>query len=501
MRYNFLTNNFEEIINYNNERISISGSDIDLSWKFLKENVESLCKRLEEMNLPKGHPVIIYGHKESFYVVAIIACIRLELPYVPLDTNVPLERIEKIRKITGSEILISTLEIENSNFSVIVYQEGIKIQQSSVFAEKYYYSDDPIVYIIFTSGSTGEPKGVQITRKSIINFLSWIEKDYNLPSKPVFMNQAPFSFDLSVFELMSFLHFGGSLVMVDRNTAEKADMFIERVKAYDCSIWVSTPSFISKMLLSRDFNERELPVLQIFFFCGEILPNKITQNIKNNFSNSRIINAYGPTEATVCTTMIEITQDIINNEPSLPIGMIDKEKKINLINVQNENGKEIGEIEIIGDHVSIGYFNNEKLNKEKFYIKENKRCFKTGDFGFLKGNILYFVGRKDEQIKLNGFRIEVGDINNSMLQIEEIKDAIAVPLCRNMKVTKIVAFIILRNNINEEYKEILNIIKMKLGKKLPEYMIPTDIVIVEKFPYSNNHKIDKKALTEFYMNL
>mgnify|MGYP003452220131 FL=1 len=461
------------------EKLAISASDKDLTWSEFKSEVEKLKIELSQYNLPKGHPVIIYGHKEANFIVSMTACMSLGLPYIPVDTIYPIERLHKIAAIVNSAIVINT--IEN------------KIDFEAKNSSTTYHLDDPIIYIIFTSGSTGEPKGVQITRDSILDFRKWLETDFNFSHKNIFMNQAPFSFDLSVYELVGFLLFGGTIVLNSRELLENHLEYFERLKKYACNTWVSTPSFISKYLLSSEFTSENIKDLETFLFCGEVLPSTTAKRILNNFSNSKVLNTYGPTEATVATTLVNITQEIIAKYPkNLPVGFVKENTVINLLDIDSEN---IGEMEIVGDNVSIGYFKNEELNKQKFESKYEKRSFRTGDFGYFEDNMLFFANRKDELIKLHGFRIELGEIDKEFTNNKNVNEAITIPLKRGTEVMKLITFLIVNNEIN------INNLKEEISKILPYYMIPSDIIVLDKFPYNTNHKIDKNELINIYRGL
>ena len=461
------------------QKLAVCGSNKDLTWIEFKKEVELLKNELLKYNLPKGHPIIIYGHKEVEFIVSMVACMSLGYPYIPIDTIYPKQRVEKIKNIVNSSIVIDTT-INEIEFN----KENISTN---------YFLDDQIIYIIFTSGSTGEPKGVQITKSALNNFDKWLKADFGLQSDSVFMNQAPFSFDLSVYELVGFLSFGGTIVLNSRETIENHIDYMERLKKYACSVWVSTPSFISKLLLSSEFTTNNLKNLETFIFCGEVLPATTVKRIKNSFSNSKVLNTYGPTEATVATTIVEITSEILEKYPkSLPVGYVKKGTTINLLDIDQEN---IGEMEIVGDNVSIGYFKNEELNKQKFEKKYEKRSFRTGDFGYFEDNLLFFANRKDELIKLHGFRIELGEIDKEFTNNEFINEAITIPLKRGNEVVKLITFIICKTDINTE------ILKTEVSKTLPYYMVPSDIIKIDKFPYNANHKIDKNELITIYRNL
>ena len=460
-------------------KIAVSGSDKDLTWNEFKNEVENFKTKLLEFNLPKGHPVVIYGHKEASFIVSAVACMSLGFPYIPVDTIYPQERLNKIVNVVNSAVVINTIE------------DKIDFNIEKVSTEYFY--EDPIIYIIFTSGSTGEPKGVQITRDSILDFAKWLEKDFNFNNTNIFMNQAPFSFDLSVYELMGFLLFGGTIVLNSREIIETHLEYIERLKKYSCNTWVSTPSFITRFLLSSEFTTQNLENLTTFLFCGEVLTSMTAKRILNNFPNSKVLNTYGPTEATVATTIVDITPEIIEKySKNLPVGFVKENTTINLLDIDSEN---IGEMEIVGDNVSIGYFKNEELNKQKFESKYEKRSFRTGDFGYFEDGMLFFANRKDELIKLHGFRIELGEIDKEFTSNKAVIESITIPLKRGSEVMKLITFIITKDEIEiDELKE-------EISKTLPYYMIPSDIIKLDKFPYNNNHKIDKNELINIYKKL
>ena len=460
-------------------KIAVSGSDKDLTWNEFKNEVENFKTKLLEFNLPKGHPVVIYGHKEASFIVSAVACMSLGFPYIPVDTIYPQERLNKIVNVVNSAVVINTIE------------DKIDFNIEKVSTEYFY--EDPIIYIIFTSGSTGEPKGVQITRDSILDFAKWLEKDFNFNSNNIFMNQAPFSFDLSVYELMGFLLFGGTIVLNSREIIETHLEYIERLKKYSCNTWVSTPSFITRFLLSSEFTTQNLENLTTFLFCGEVLTSMTAKRILNNFPNSKVLNTYGPTEATVATTIVDITPEIIEKySKNLPVGFVKENTTINLLDIDSEN---IGEMEIVGDNVSIGYFKNEELNKQKFESKYEKRSFRTGDFGYFEDGMLFFANRKDELIKLHGFRIELGEIDKEFTSNKAVIESITIPLKRGSEVMKLITFIITKDEIE------INELKEEISKTLPYYMIPSDIIKLDKFPYNNNHKIDKNELINIYKKL
>ncbi len=497
MKYDFHKQQFIETAN-SADKIAIAGSDKDIDWKTLQIKVEQLTEQFKKLQIPQGHPVIIYGHKEHFFPLTILALIHSSITYIPIDKIYPVERIKKIVEKTGSQILINCTDVAlEIDFAAVINSNlEVTINHTPVFENRIYGdAKDPLQYIMFTSGSTGEPKGVQITRNAILAFIDWAIKDFGFTENDVFLNQAPFTFDVSLSDVLNCFALGGTLVLNSSEIVKNQDAFLNRIEKYKCSVWTSTPSFVFLFLRHEKFNSEKLPYFNSFLFIGEELPNRTCSILKTNFKNARVLNAYGPTEATIVTTLIEITEDIIAKHPTLPIGYAMPTSEL-LIKKENPEDKS-GELIIVGDHVSIGYFKNEEINKEKYFIHNGKRAFKTGDIAYYENDILFFLGRNDDQIKMNGFRIELNEISEVIFKSNLITDVTTVALKRNGAVKKIISFIIPKAATNNEETKIQ--IADFLEKNLPYYMIPGDYVFVIEFPYGSSHKIDKNKLISTYL--
>jgi D-alanine--poly(phosphoribitol) ligase subunit 1 len=228
--------------------------------------------------------------------------------------------------------------------------------------------------------------------------------------------------------------------------------------------------------------------VKYFLFCGEMLPNVLAKSLKLNFKNTKIYNTYGPTEATVATTLVEITEDIINKYNPLPVGFPKPESKI-LIDEE--------EIVIVGKNVSLGYLNRPDLNQEKFSIFEGERSFKTGDNGYFQDGMLFCKGRNDDQVKLHGYRIELNEITSKIDEISYVVKSETIALRRNDEVKKIVSLIEL--TADQDFNIKADIIE-KLSNSIPHYMIPSDFKIIDKMPLNQNGKADKKALEAIYLS-
>ncbi len=497
MKYHFDSKNFLEIDELT-DRIAVAGSDKDITWNKLRDQVLQLSDEFKKLAIPDGHPVVIYGHKEYLFPVAILACMHSGIPYIPIDKIYPKERIQKIVDTTGAQIIIHcsadildipfAISINSSLTSTVHFEPDYK---NRIYGE----ASDPLQYIMFTSGSTGEPKGVQINRSSVLTFINWALQDFGFSSDDVFMNQAPFTFDVSLCDVLNAFAHGGTLVLTSTEVAKNPDIFMGRLTNYKCTVWTSTPSFAYLFLRHEKFNSTQLPAMHSFLFMGEELPGRSIKILKNNFKSARVLNAYGPTEATIVTTFIEITENILGSYTSTPIGYPMPSSEL-LIDKATPDEK-TGELIIVGNHVSAGYFKNEEQNKKKFFMHNGKRAFKTGDIAYYENDMLFYLGRNDDQVKMHGFRIELNEISNVICKQENIKEAVTVALKRNHEVKKIISFVILKTKTDKT--KLMNDLVPFLEKQLPYYMIPGDFMIVDDFFYSSSHKIDKNRLIEEYL--
>jgi D-alanine--poly(phosphoribitol) ligase subunit 1 len=460
-------------------KIAFIAAAATVTWVELKILSDKICETLVKTGAPKGHPVLVCGDKEVFFLATILSCYRLNLPFVPVNNSLPKNRIEKIIEQTQSELMIVCGDYENISETYVVIKDDLSIRRKE---GANFSKTIEAAYILFTSGSSGEPKGVVIADENIISFTQWFAKEFPVNKETVFINQASFLFDISLADFFGTLQTGGTCVFNTSEAVSNTTLFFERINKYKGSYWNSTPSFITRCLADKNFNAENLPSITHFVLSGENLSTNLVKELKLRFPKTAIINAYGPTETTIFASFIEIIDELLV-ENILPICKVENE------NIYLEND----EIIITGIRVGAGYLNNDILTHQKF-ISHNKRSFRTGDLAFVKNKYIYYSGRKDEQIKLNGYRIELNEIKHALEHIDFIKQAECLPIVIDDKIKRIIAFIILDN----EMQGIISTIKPMLEKELPLYMIPSEIVVKKQFPYTNSFKVDKKQLLNEY---
>ncbi|WP_200974057.1 AMP-binding protein [Klebsiella pneumoniae] len=446
------------------QQLAISGSDEAITWQQLSVTVTDWAQRYQQCNQPAGTPVVLYGHQQAEFAVALYSCLLHNIPYIPVDCIYPQERLKEICQLANAPFYY---DVAAKKFIAT----GITGQ---VLAEP------DLAYIMFTSGSTGKPKGVQIGRESVWHFMKWVSQDFSLPEKPVLMNHAVFSFDLSLIPLLANLATGGHIVLNAKEDIA-AENWLDRLKANDVSVWVSTPSFAYQRLLSLQFNSDYLPELNVFIFIGEVLNKALVKQLRRRFPQAKILNSYGPTEATIATTVVEITDEILNNDnPLLPVGVMMPDTHMEIT--------ADGELIIWGKNVMRGYLGLPQENATKLLRRESEeyRGYRTGDLGYEDG-LIYCQGRNDSQIKLNGYRIEINEIENRLLAMSGISEAVVLPLMKSCgSVLRIAAFCV--TDLAPE------VIKTSLSKVLPHYMVPSQIIIKDALPLNPNGKIDRKLL-------
>lgn len=476
-----------------------------ISWRELDEKSGKLASYLND-RLISNKPVIVYGHKNPLMIVCFLACAKCGRAYVPIDQSLPIGRTKEIIDSVNPEIILSTelLELfDNRIFDADSMKQAMDASSTVISSDQWIGKDD-VFYIIFTSGSTGTPKGVQITRDCLDNFVKWgitlcnEAKDLGY----VFLNQAPFSFDLSVMDLYLAMYLGGTEFTIGKEILQEMKFLIELFGKSGATVWVSTPSFADICLSDRSFCENLLPNLRTFLFCGETLTNRTAERLQKAFPKAVIYNTYGPTESTVAVTGVLVTNEVREKINPLPVG---QPKEGTWILIMDSSGNilpedEKGEIVIVGDSVSIGYWNDVEKSDKAFSIhtinNETYRLYHTGDKGYFRNGQLYYSGRVDLQVKLHGYRIEIEDIENNLMKISNISNAVVMPVYRSDGEVKSLTAYVVANNINGNEFEKAQQIRHELKSFVPDYMIPKKIKFLESLPMTSNGKVNRKELRE-----
>ena len=437
-----------------------------------------------------GTPVAVFGHKEPEMLVGFLGVIKSGHPYIPIDSSYPAQRVERIMQTAQASLQLTPEKISE------ILRDG-SAAETNLVARKIVPTDP--WYIIFTSGSTGDPKGVVITAGCLQTFVDWICGEHSIKSLgETFLNQAPFSFDLSVMDLYLSLVTGGTLFSITHEMIENPRLLFQNLGISNTSVWVSTPSFAQMCLAEKTFTTGMLPNLRLFWFCGETLAPETASGLLDRFPQAEVWNTYGPTETTVATTSIRITKHVLTHYSPLPVGYPMPSGKIVVL---AENGQpapegERGEIVIAGPNVSPGYIGRPDLTAHAFFEFEGLHAYHTGDWGRFRDGLLFFEGRIDSQIKLHGYRIELGDVENNLRTMPNIRDAVVIPALKAGTPDWLAAFVVLEEPLHVSEFEETRLLKQKLALKVPSYMVPHKFFFLDAFPMTTNGKADRRKLAE-----
>lgn len=476
------------------------------TYRDLKENSDSLAAYIDFLKLEEKSPVLVFGGQEYDMLATFVALTKSGHAYIPVDQHSALERIEAILEVAEPSLIIAVgdFPLEITNIPMIKLD-----QLQTIFAQKTDYQlthsvkGDDNYYIIFTSGTTGKPKGVQISHDNLLSFTNWMisDKEFSVPERPQMLAQPPYSFDLSVMYWAPTLALGGTLFALPKELTTDFKRLFTTINELPIGVWTSTPSFADMAMLSNDFNQETLPHLTHFYFDGEELTVKTAQKLRSRFPKARIVNAYGPTEATVALSAVAITDEMLATCKRLPIGYTKADSPTFII---DENGKalpngEQGEIIVSGPAVSKGYLNNPERTQAAFFEFEGLPAYHTGDLGVMtdQGMLLY-GGRMDFQIKFNGYRIELEEVSQNLNKSEYIKSAVAVPRYnKDHKVQNLLSYVVLKEGVAEQFERQLDItkaIKEDLKDIMMDYMMPSKFLYRDSLPLTPNGKIDIKGL-------
>jgi len=437
-------------------------------------------------NIKENPKVLIFLPQSINAYASMIGTLMAGGYYCPININLPPLKIHKIAKQFNPDIIITTGKLDVfqdfRETSILLYDKNVNSKKNYEIRPSHNLS-----YIIFTSGSTGIPKGVMIKRKAVSKFVEEFRKITNVNENDRWGQFSSIGFDLSVVDLYTCLCSGATLYPITDNRERILPAYA--IQKHKLTIWHSVPSVIDLMKRSNQITTEYLSTLRLMSFCGESLyPMQIAHLFEANKS-MRILNTYGPTEATLFCTFQELN---CNNYQNFCNATVSIGKAITgwKFHIEQTNG--YNEIIITGENIGIGYLDNEKETKmryKRYKINETELpAFYTGDTAYIKDNNIYFNGRVDNQVKISGNRVELGDIDSM------IRDYGISQCCTVFYKNRLYAFI----DSTSSYKE--SELITFLRERLSNFQIPQEFMRISKFPKNINEKIDRKELIKLIEN-
>lgn len=475
---------FKETVEKYPNKIALYFNGKQISYKTLDEWSTNLAYFLQSKGLKKGEPSLVWWERGIELHVAILAILKCGGTYVPLDYDMPEERVLSVMEDIQSNFIITSRTFNHACIVIneITFKEGTHTVLDSVNLDP-----DTYAYVLFTSGSTGKPKGIPITNRNICHLVRSENSLLKVNENDKVYQGFSVSFDMWCEETWVSYLVGASLWIADSVTSKSIDELSTILLENEITVLHAVPSLLAVM------EAIDLPKLRIINAGGEACTPQVLN--KWSIEGRDFYNSYGPTETTVSATFAKLKKgDAITIGKPLPnYGLAVVDENMNPVVIG-----ESGELIVSGIGVSNGYLNLENLTKEKFLPKNDSlkslpgtMIYRTGDATFMdEDKNIHFIGRIDSQVKLRGFRIELGEIESLLNeQIGILQAAVALKTDANDQ-EQLTGYVVLSKDFF--FDEVF--IKEQLGLKLPSYMVPLTIVKLEELPRLSSGKIDRKKL-------
>ena len=488
---------FEEQVKAYPEYLAVQFNDERLTYYELNERANALAHYLvTETQADVKTPVAVMLRRSSATVIALLGILKAGRTFLPLDPDFPDKRKEYVLEDATVQLLLTDssfmMEIagfyQGAIFAMDIQLEGLMLKKETSI--NLDHSLNNLVYILYTSGSTGTPKGVEVTQANIANYIHWANEYYfqHQKNKP-FAFCTSITFDLTLTSLFSSLTRGDTLVIIEEKDIEAtlSEVFtmpmIRSVKL--------TPSHIS---LLQEMN-LDATTVDTAILGGEALQQKQVEILRRLNPEMRIFNEYGPTETTVGCMVKEIS----DTTGDITIGHTIANTGIHIVDENNSILPQgvVGELVVSGMGLAKGYLGQPELTKESFVTISFNSCderlsvYKTGDLGFtLPNGETQYLGRRDNQVKINGHRIELEEIKRAISLHDQVIETCVVHRESTEKRQFIIAYYVAEDSLSEKA------LRQYLLKYLPDYMVPSFYIKIKKIPLTQNGKINKKALPQ-----
>ncbi|MHB8063775.1 MAG: amino acid adenylation domain-containing protein, partial [Ruminiclostridium sp.] len=461
-----------------------------ITYEELNARANALAHRLRGMGVKPNEFVAIYTKRSLEMVIGIYAIIKAGGAYVPINTFYPYDRIQHILHDSQPKALLVYGDTIETEIPLIDLADS-KVWSGETENLKKVNSPFDSLYVIYTSGTTGTSKGVVVSHRNVVRLLFNDRCKYDFCDKDSWTMFHSYGFDFSVWEMYGANLFGGKLVIVSDECRHENEKLLKLLADEHVTVLNQVPSAFYQ-LMSSDY-EGSMPELRYLIFGGEALNPGRLQVWHKNHPNVKIVNMYGITETTVHVTYREIEDAEIECGIS-DIGTAIPTLAVYIMNGMNMCGIGIaGEICVAGEGVSKGYLNRPELTAVKFIDNPfgEGKMYRSGDLArwLPNGNIEY-LGRIDEQVKINGFRIELGEIDSKIRETSNIKDCAVITRPDKNGDMVICAYYV------SEHEVSTTLIRDVLAQSLPVYMIPTYMMQIDAIPITGNGKLDKSVLPE-----
>jgi D-alanine--poly(phosphoribitol) ligase subunit 1 len=501
---------FRDIVQAHGDKAALVWSDCEIvTFDNLNRFSNRVALYLRRHGVRKGDRVCIRLDKCTLTYALIIACLKIGAPYFVIDPSNPVVRVSRILDKCMPRIIFSAKEmpLDLSNHRVVVIDRenqfaALNQTGDEAFEPKRDIAGTDPAYIMFTSGSTGFPKGAVMSHANLLNFVQWARSEFLVTPDDVFTNVNPLYFDNSVFDFYASIMNGSSLVPFDATTMSDPYQVLRRIDQLRCTIYFSVPSLLMYFQTLKMITPSSFPHIRSVIFGGEGYPKtRLRELFECLHPRVELVNVYGPTECTCICSSYRVTQaDFEDLDGYPPLGGPIANFSFTVLDDRNEAAAagEVGELYLGGPNVGLGYFNDPELTQKAFgqnplNSRYHERLYRTGDLVYLSKDDgkVRFVGRKDNQVKHQGYRIELEEIEQALCHVPGIDEAVALHTTRN-GISLIVAVVASSNSLQSDA------IRKEVSKLVPAYMVPGRVDVFEQLPKNANGKIDRRLLKSRY---
>ncbi|MGC0314399.1 amino acid adenylation domain-containing protein [Kitasatospora acidiphila] len=461
------------------DAVAVVFEDVEVSYAELNARANQLARMLIECGVAPESVVPVVPERSVEMVVALLAILKAGGAYLPIDPELPAERIEYLLSAAGTAVCVTP--------ELIAQSSGY---DDADLADRHLSSGNP-AYVIFTSGSTGHPKGVVIPHAGIVNRLAWMQAEYGLTGADRVLQKTPFGFDVSVWEFFWPLLEGATLVVARPGGHRDPAYLAELIRRERITVTHFVPSMLQAFLTEP--SARECTGLRAVLCSGEALPAELRDSFMRTLPSVPLHNLYGPTEASIDVTSWPCAQD--SDSISVPIGRPVWNTQLYVLdaNLQPVPAGVPGELYLAGIQLARGYLNRPGLTAERFIASPfgpaGTRMYRTGDLARWNTNgALEYLGRTDDQVKIRGFRIELAEIEAALTTHPAVTHAAVIVREDTPGNKQLVGYLVPATDLD------LADIRTHLADRLPAYMVPTALITLDTLPTTVNGKLDRRAL-------
>ncbi|PPA82420.1 non-ribosomal peptide synthetase [Brevibacillus laterosporus] len=484
---------FEQKVEENPDQIALLFKDREITYRQLNAKANQFARVLRKRGVQPDQAVGLITDRSIEMMIGILAILKAGGAYLPIDPTYPLERITYMLEDSQAQLLIvqeAAMIPEGYQGEVLLLAEECWMQEEASNLELINDAQD-LAYVMYTSGSTGEPKGILTTHQNIIKTV--INNGYiEITPRDCLLQLSNYAFDGSTFEIYGALLHGTTLVLAPKETVLNMNELARLIKKEQVTVSFMTTALFNTLV---DLDITCFQSVRKVLFGGELASVKHVLKALDYLGEHRIINVYGPTESTVYATFYSVDHSMLT-KAAVPIGRPINNTKAYILNKDGQPQPigVVGELCIGGEGLARGYLNRPELTAERFVDNPflvGERMYRTGDMArFLPDGNIEYIGRMDEQVKIRGHRIELGEIEKSLLEYPPISEAVLVAKRDEQGHSYLCAYVVSKDQWT------VGQVRQHLLEALPEYMVPSYFVELEKLPLTSNGKVDKRALPE-----